>query len=392
MALITCPECGTQVSDKAAACPHCGYPIGEQPPQQTESNAEQAGSVDRQFCMDHIHAGKVYIRCKCGCTIEKPFSFVSRNSQESYTLNKTLICPQCHAEALARTYLTIIPTPAQLKTQSSGKPAADSLLVQCVNCGKMTNKYKLNCECCGKPWSRVSEATGEFDILAVFPGMVDLCCNGCGKHFSSDRKFFDDITSATAVVKNPLSCPSCGRTLAPGTVVRVKANPIVPAKNTPKSTTGAKNPGKKIAISLAAIAICVVGIYLGTRPISTPNSTIGKKSDSSYSHSPGSSSSSNYSSSSSSKYDDDDIKAGVYVLAKRCVKSHLKAPSTAEFTEMWNCGFSKGEGNIYIMTGYVDSQNSFGAMLREQWSIMAEFDGDDVSLVMLTIGDEMYFD
>lgn len=27
MALIKCPECGRQVSDKAAACPDCGYPI-----------------------------------------------------------------------------------------------------------------------------------------------------------------------------------------------------------------------------------------------------------------------------------------------------------------------------------------------------------------------------
>ena len=27
MALMNCPECGGQVSDKAHACPHCGYPI-----------------------------------------------------------------------------------------------------------------------------------------------------------------------------------------------------------------------------------------------------------------------------------------------------------------------------------------------------------------------------
>lgn len=27
MALITCPECGGQVSDKATFCPKCGYPI-----------------------------------------------------------------------------------------------------------------------------------------------------------------------------------------------------------------------------------------------------------------------------------------------------------------------------------------------------------------------------
>lgn len=27
MALITCPECGKQISDKADACVGCGYPI-----------------------------------------------------------------------------------------------------------------------------------------------------------------------------------------------------------------------------------------------------------------------------------------------------------------------------------------------------------------------------
>ena len=29
MALIQCPECELQVSDKALSCPHCGYPLNE---------------------------------------------------------------------------------------------------------------------------------------------------------------------------------------------------------------------------------------------------------------------------------------------------------------------------------------------------------------------------
>lgn len=29
MALIKCPECGKEISDKAAACPNCGCPIAE---------------------------------------------------------------------------------------------------------------------------------------------------------------------------------------------------------------------------------------------------------------------------------------------------------------------------------------------------------------------------
>lgn len=29
MALVACPECGHNVSDKALACPSCGFPRGE---------------------------------------------------------------------------------------------------------------------------------------------------------------------------------------------------------------------------------------------------------------------------------------------------------------------------------------------------------------------------
>ena len=32
MALIHCPECSQEVSDQAAACPHCGYPLQAQRP------------------------------------------------------------------------------------------------------------------------------------------------------------------------------------------------------------------------------------------------------------------------------------------------------------------------------------------------------------------------
>lgn len=30
MALITCPECTREISDRASSCPHCGYPLQEQ--------------------------------------------------------------------------------------------------------------------------------------------------------------------------------------------------------------------------------------------------------------------------------------------------------------------------------------------------------------------------
>ena len=36
MALINCPECGKEISDKAVACPNCGNPINLQPQQEEE--------------------------------------------------------------------------------------------------------------------------------------------------------------------------------------------------------------------------------------------------------------------------------------------------------------------------------------------------------------------
>ena len=44
MALITCKECGKQVSDQAASCPHCGAPIKAATPasaQQQQMNYQQ---------------------------------------------------------------------------------------------------------------------------------------------------------------------------------------------------------------------------------------------------------------------------------------------------------------------------------------------------------------
>lgn len=42
MALINCPECGKEISDRVIACPHCGFPMQEENPQATEQTATSA--------------------------------------------------------------------------------------------------------------------------------------------------------------------------------------------------------------------------------------------------------------------------------------------------------------------------------------------------------------
>ena len=47
MALISCPECGKEISDKAFACPHCGNPMNQPTPKHTNNNGWSKGSKKR---------------------------------------------------------------------------------------------------------------------------------------------------------------------------------------------------------------------------------------------------------------------------------------------------------------------------------------------------------
>lgn len=67
MALIQCPECGKEISDKVTACPHCGYPMVEtspQPetPQQVEVTAINLSAKDPNKAKKII-PGIVFVLC-----------------------------------------------------------------------------------------------------------------------------------------------------------------------------------------------------------------------------------------------------------------------------------------------------------------------------------------
>ena len=47
MAVIKCPECGKEISDKAMTCPHCGYPL-------MSDRFEKAGKEIRRYTISRI--------------------------------------------------------------------------------------------------------------------------------------------------------------------------------------------------------------------------------------------------------------------------------------------------------------------------------------------------
>ena len=51
MALIKCPECGKEISDKSSACIHCGYPLANI--QQEKPNVTQTQPMENSVSSEH---------------------------------------------------------------------------------------------------------------------------------------------------------------------------------------------------------------------------------------------------------------------------------------------------------------------------------------------------
>jgi len=73
---------------------------------------------------------------------------------------------------------------------------------------------------------------------------------------------------------------------------------------------------------------------------------------------------------------------GARVAAKLFVKDRLKAPSTARFGTLTATESYDGS---YLVSGYVDSQNSFGAMIRTYFSCTVEYDDGKWKLIRMSI-------
>ncbi|MFR4440003.1 MAG: zinc-ribbon domain-containing protein [Hungatella sp.] len=57
MALIQCPECQLQVSDKALSCPHCGYPMTK-----TSTSRQTNLQNANDFIMDLVESQRLKIK------------------------------------------------------------------------------------------------------------------------------------------------------------------------------------------------------------------------------------------------------------------------------------------------------------------------------------------
>jgi hypothetical protein len=71
-----------------------------------------------------------------------------------------------------------------------------------------------------------------------------------------------------------------------------------------------------------------------------------------------------------------EIESGAYIVSQYAVKDQLKSPSTAEFPLLAESVNNYAEG-YYLVKSYVDSQNSFGATVRNKYTVVMQYLGGD---------------
>jgi len=77
-----------------------------------------------------------------------------------------------------------------------------------------------------------------------------------------------------------------------------------------------------------------------------------------------------------------DTEGHAIVAAKNAVRDQLKAPSTAKFSSVWA---SKNNDGTWVVKGYVDAQNSFGATIRSSFKVMLKYNGSSGFIVTSVI-------
>jgi len=81
----------------------------------------------------------------------------------------------------------------------------------------------------------------------------------------------------------------------------------------------------------------------------------------------------------------------LHIQAQQFVLRGLKAPSTAKFPALPYNTSADGNG-LYKVDSFVDSENSFGAMIRSDWTVLMRLSGETWTLERMIIGGEAVYD
>ncbi len=93
--LVTCPECGAKVSDKADPCPNCGFPKAGSKSEECYKEilgGKRCTEYDVEFTSPHIPTCH-----KCGHEIvgKRKIKNEVEKGTDGYSITHSTVCPNC---------------------------------------------------------------------------------------------------------------------------------------------------------------------------------------------------------------------------------------------------------------------------------------------------------
>jgi len=88
-----------------------------------------------------------------------------------------------------------------------------------------------------------------------------------------------------------------------------------------------------------------------------------------------------------------DYRWQAFYHAKNFCLDHMAAPSTAKFSRLdWDekTGCKLLTNDLWYSCGFVDAQNSYGAMIRSDWGALLLHTNDSFNLIFLSLGDRQW--
>ena len=129
MALIKCPECGKEISDKASACIHCGFPLvtTSQSTSQQQKTTITMPKINFKAPMKMFSQNGTTVSIECG-NCNKVYSFNKKyfsQIEEGFCLsNAAIICQNCNNGISANT-----------RIEGRERNYSNSKVPQCPKCG-----------------------------------------------------------------------------------------------------------------------------------------------------------------------------------------------------------------------------------------------------------------
>ena len=132
MALINCPECSREISDKAASCPHCGLPMAPALP-----DSVNCLDCHKDFPFDD------HVCPHCGLFNSQKYAFLESlkpPEPEQEPTDTAVICPKCRARnAFTAQKKGFSLKKALLIGPVWGLVGKDKVVITCLKCGHKWN-------------------------------------------------------------------------------------------------------------------------------------------------------------------------------------------------------------------------------------------------------------